>query len=122
MTDDELIENADLLPGETPPIPDDSYDEEDLPVRLLDNFAIYDWETLCLVPITELHRLKSGLCYGASGSVKPCTDDDTDEDGSDDETEARSTLPYILKLSPILELNVHHFSPEAGRLDMWVFI
>ena len=114
MTDVELIEDADLLHGETPPDPDYPC-AEDIPVRLLDDFAIYDWDTLRLVPITELLRLKSGLRYGASGSVKPWADDSTDEDGNDVETKV---TPLMLKLSPILELNVHHFSPATGSLDM----
>ena len=116
MADVELIENADLLPGETPSDPEDS-GAEDIPVRLLDDFAIYEWDTLQLIPITELLRLKSHLCYGASGSVKPWADDTTDDDSVDDETGA-SSPPQILKLSPILELNVHHFSPASGCLDM----
>ena len=116
MTDDELIESADLLPGETPADPDDLCDEDDIPVRMLNDFVIYEWDTFRLIPITELLRLKRGLRYGASGSVNAWTDDGTDEDSSVDESEA-SALPQILRLSPILELNVHHFSPGSNGLD-----
>jgi DNA (cytosine-5)-methyltransferase 1 len=117
MADAELIENADLIPGETPPNPEDS-SAEDIPVRVLDDFTIYEWDTLQLIPITELLRLKSRPCYGASGFVKPWADDTTDDDSIIGDETGASSPPQILKLSPILELNVHHFSSGSGCLDM----
>lgn len=110
MADDEFVENADIFPGETAP---DLDDLEEIPVRLLENFTIYDWDTLRLVPITHLLDLTPGVHYGASGLVRPWVDDSDDEHSDDDD----STTPMVIKLSPILELNVHHFSSSTRSLD-----
>jgi hypothetical protein len=85
-------------------------------VRVLDNFTIYDWDTLRLVPIMDLLDLgpwPPGSRYGASGLARPWTDDSTDNDSDEDDI---LTLQAI-KLSPIHELNIHHFSPLTGSLD-----
>ena len=111
VADDELIEDASLLPGETAT---DGFDAEDVPVRLLDDFTIYDWDTLRLVPISDLLDLEPGMRYGASGVVTPWTDDGTDDDSDKDDI----FTPLATKLSPIHELNVHHFSPLTGSLDV----
>lgn len=120
ISDDEVLENAEPLLGETSPDADNS-SMDDIPVRLLDSFAIYDWDSLRLVPISDLLQSDSDRCYGASGFVQPWVDnDDTDSDSDDDsdETEARSCTPQLIKLSPILELNVHNFTPSTGILDV----
>lgn len=85
----------------------------DIPVRVLDNFTIYDWDTLRLVPIMDLLHLGPGSRYGASGLARPWTDDSMDNDSDEDDI---LTLQAI-KLSPIHELNIHHFSPLTGSLD-----
>ena len=110
VADDEFTENTGLLPGETAP----GLGVEDIPVRLLDDFTVYNWDTLCLVPISDLLDLgpgDAGVRYGASGLVKPWTDDGSDDDSDDD------TSPVAIKLSHIVELNVHDFSPSTGSLD-----
>ena len=115
VTDGELIEDAGLLPGEMAPDPDlADPDDEDIPVRLLDSFVIYDWNSLRLVPMTQLVDIRPGMNYGASGLVSPWTNDDVDDDSSED----ASVTPLAIKLSPILELNAHHFSPATGSLDV----
>lgn len=111
MADDEFAENAELFPGETAP---DLDDLDEIPVRLLEDFTIYDWDTRCLVPITHLLDLRPGMHYGASGLARPWVDDSVDEDSDDDD----STMPMVIKLSPILELNVHHFSSSTCKLDV----
>ncbi len=112
ISDDEVLENADLFSGETPP---DS-NTDDIPVRRLDDFVIYDWDSLCLVPISVLLHLDSdcsdsGRRYGASGLVQPWIDD-SDSDSDDD---GEGATAQRIGLSPILELNVHNFSD--GILD-----
>jgi hypothetical protein len=85
-------------------------------VRLLDAFTVYEWDTLRLVPISDLLDLgpgDAGVRYGASGLVKPWTDDGADDDGDEDDTS-----PVAIKLSPVVELNVHDFSPSTGSLDV----
>lgn len=109
VADDEFIESADPLPGETAPGLGHS-DVEEIPVRLLDDFIIYDRDTLRLVPIAHLLDLRPGMHYGASGLVRPWTNDSMDDE--DD-----SVLPLVINLSPILELDIHYFTPSTGSLD-----
>lgn len=111
VADDESVENAGLLPGETEPEPDDS--DAEIPVRLLDDFTIYDWDTLRLVPIADLLDLGPSTHYGASGFVRSWTDDGTDDDSDEEDFSS----PLAVKLTPIIELNVHHFTPLTGSLD-----
>ena len=111
MANHESVEDADPLLGETAPNLDDA---EEIPVRLLDNFTIYDWDTLRLVPIMHLLDLRPGTRYGASGLVSPWIDDSDDDDSDEDD----NALPVLMKLSPILELNVHHFCPSTSSLDV----
>jgi len=111
VADDESIENAGLLPGETAPDLDDL--DAEIPVRLLDGFTIYDWDTLRLVPIADLLDFGPSTHYGASGRVRPWTDDGTDDDSDEDD----SSSPLAIKLTPIIELNVHNFTPSTGSLD-----
>jgi DNA (cytosine-5)-methyltransferase 1 len=111
VADDESIETAGRIPGETEPELDDV--DTVIPVRLLDDFTIYDWDTLRLVPIADLLDLGPSTHYGASGLVRPWVDDDTD----DDSDEGEFSSPPAIKLAPIIELNVHHFTPLTGSLD-----
>jgi DNA (cytosine-5)-methyltransferase 1 len=114
VTDDESIENAGPLPGETEPDLGDV--DAEIPVRLLDDFTIYDWDTLRLVPISDLLDLGPSTRYGASGLVRPWTGDGTDDDCDEDDFSS----PLAIKLTPIVELDVHHFTPLTGSLDAQV--
>ncbi|KAF8503256.1 S-adenosyl-L-methionine-dependent methyltransferase [Russula emetica] len=116
VADDESIENAGLLPGETESELDDS--DAEIPVRLLDDFTIYDWDTLRLVPTADLLDLGPSTHYGASGLVRPWTDDGTDDDSDEDDF----TSPLTIKLTPIIELNVHQFTPSTGSLDVKIYL
>ena len=111
IASDESTENAGLLPGETEPKLDDFDDE--IPVRHLDNFTIYDWDTFRLVPIDDLSDLGPNTHYGASGLARPWAGDSTDDDSDEDE----DSSPLAINLTPIIELNVHHFTPLTGSLD-----
>jgi len=111
LADDESVEDGDPLLGETAP---DLDDPEEIPVRLLDNFTIYDWDTLRLVPTTHLLDMRPGARYGASGIVRSWIDDSDDNDSD----EGDNVAPVVMKLSPILELNVHSFSPSPSSLDV----
>jgi DNA (cytosine-5)-methyltransferase 1 len=111
VADDEFVEGTDPLLSETAP---NLGDTEEIPVRLLDNLTIYDWDTLRLVPITHLLDLRPGTRYGASGLVRPWIDNSDDDDSDEDD----SATPVAMKLSSILELNVHHFSSSPNGLDV----
>ncbi|KAI9511110.1 S-adenosyl-L-methionine-dependent methyltransferase [Russula earlei] len=115
-TDAEFIEDADLFPEETNL---GDFDVEDIPVRLLDDFVIYERDTLRLVPLTHLVDIGPDMHYGASGLVRPWIDDDDDDDDSD---ENDSITLQAVRLSPILELNVHHFSPSTCSLDAKIYL
>jgi DNA (cytosine-5)-methyltransferase 1 len=111
VADDESIENARLLPGEAAPELDDL--DAEIPVRVLDDFIIYDWDTFRPVPIADLLDLGPSTHYGASGLVRPWTDDSTDDDCDED----GFSSPLAIKLTPIIELDAHHFTPLTGSLD-----
>lgn len=105
----------------------DSDEEGDIPIRVLNDFTVYDIESNEMVPIGQLLALKYGpASFGASGIAQPRIDDldDEDEDGdgdgdgeSDSNLVAQRDRGQRLKLSKILELDIHHFSDETKRLD-----
>jgi DNA (cytosine-5)-methyltransferase 1 len=130
VMDDELLEDDDLvIPGETSL--DDSTatesdsSQDDLPVRLLQDFTIYDMSTNEAVPIGELMSLKYvDKSFGASGLVIPWIDNDIDEEDDDDadsdDNVACSNLSERVKLSKLLEFDVHHYSEVSKSLDRFV--
>lgn len=98
------MENDSLVViSEDPPLTQD----DTIPVRRLNNFAIYHKETKEFVKITELVGPRSSPSfskYRASGIVTPWVDDQSDlDDDSEVEEETQS-----VQLSPILELNMYH--------------
>lgn len=82
-------------------------------MRLLDDFTIYDWDTLRLVPIEDLLDLEQSTRYGASGLVTPWTDDGTNDDCYEDDISS----PLAVKLTRIIEFDAHHFTPLTSSLD-----
>ncbi|KAF8163400.1 S-adenosyl-L-methionine-dependent methyltransferase [Crassisporium funariophilum] len=127
-SNDEVVEDEHLfVSGETP------VDEEgeEVPVRLLYDFTIYDIDTLELVSAAELLRLEfSTRNFSASGLVKPWVEsDDTsdDEDRLDSESDNHnnpfsSTGRDRVKLSKILEFNTHAISEDRKELDSKIYI
>ena len=113
---DEFIEDKDLfVAGETPV----DEDEGDIPVRLLQDFSIYNMETFELVSVAELLELQfSRSTFGSSGMVKPWIDEF--DDGSN-ESDTSSNSPEddgdYVKLSKILEFNIHDLSDDGKELD-----
>lgn len=101
----------------------------DLPVRLLTDFTIYEMSTSIAVPLGELTGLElDGVKdYGASGIATAWTDDDDkgDDDLDDDDSdssEGGSNLGERVKLSKIVEFNIHHYSKKTKKLDRSVSI
>lgn len=113
---DEFVEDKDLfVVGETPV----DQDEGDIPVRILQDFSIYNMETFELVSVAELLNLQfSRTTFGSSGVVKPWMDE---FDDSSDESDTSSNSPEddgdYVRLSKILELNIHDFSDDGKELD-----
>ena len=113
---DEFIEDKDLfVMGET------FVDEDggDIPVRILQDFSIYNMETFELVSVAELLNLQfSRATFGSSGMVKPWIDE---FDDSSNEIDASSNSPEddgdYVRLSKILEFNIHDFSDDGRELD-----
>lgn len=118
--------------GETDPTELSSDCEEDessdVPVRLLTDFTIYNMETCQLVPVGELLRIQYGCStvYGASGTVEPYVEDEqdeedevevVDEDDVDDSLLQDGKDDQIVKLSDIVEFDIHHVSSRGKKLD-----
>ena len=100
-----------LIPGET--LPEDS-ESDDVPVRLLTSFAIYS-KSRHLSPFDQVD-VNEGVFY-ASGFVKPWIEDDDDsDDGMDDDDSSECSepinQPLRVRLSQILEVNVHHIEDD----------
>ena len=112
---DEIIEDEDLfVAGETPV----GENEDDIPVRVLQDFSIYDMETSELVSVADLLELQfSRSTFGSSGLVKPWIDE-SDESSNESDTSSNSSEDgdYV-KLSKILELNIHDLSDDGKELD-----
>src|SRR5258708_35723048 len=70
VTDDESIEDAGLLPGESEPALDDP-DAEEIPMRLLNDFKIIDWDSLRRVLTMHPFNSVHGTLYSASGLAWP---------------------------------------------------
>ena len=120
---DDFDENADLLiPGEDDP-DEDPDDEDDVPVRLLNDFAVYSADTLVLVSIAELLQLEySQKAYRASGVVRPWIDpesdsSDIDNDPDDDSDVISENGRDRISLSDVLEFNIHAQSEGKYRVD-----
>lgn len=119
IPEDEQIEDDLVVDGETVA---DPQDDETIPIRVLDDFAIYEWFGLHMVGIAELLSLtpesEDGITYGASGIVRSYTDSSDDEDDGDDGSETSAVVPSLqprVKLSQIIEFNVHNVSCKRGR-------
>ncbi|KAI0929230.1 hypothetical protein AcW1_006224 [Taiwanofungus camphoratus] len=124
--EDEVIEDENLLiPGES--VPDELDDSSSVPIRVLNDFNIYEWNSLRLMQVDELLSLGSedGYVYGASGIVKPFMDDDDDGYESQTDDLQFDDEPRV-KLSEILEFNVHYVDtrdhPRLLRLDPKIYI
>lgn len=124
MTTEVILENEDIvIEGETP-LDDDERDEGEIPVRLLEDFVIYDINSLEAVPISSLLEIPSSRhAFSASGLVKPWVEEDSeDESGdseSDDDRGRMSVDPQWnrLSLSQICDFSVHSPSSKKGKLD-----
>lgn len=112
---DEVTEDEDLfVVGETPV----NEDEGDIPVRILQDFSIYDMETSELVSVAELLELQfSRSTFGSSGTVKPWIDESDDSSNEGDTSSNSSEDGDYVKLSKILELNIHDLSDDGKELD-----
>lgn len=111
---DEITEDEDFfVVGEIP-----VNDEDDIPVRILQDFSIYKMETSELVSVAELLELQfSWSTFGCSGMVKPWIDESSNVlDESDTSSNSSEDGDYV-KLSKILELNIHDLSDDGTILD-----
>ncbi|KAK0463813.1 S-adenosyl-L-methionine-dependent methyltransferase [Desarmillaria tabescens] len=130
---DEEFDETDgiAIPGEIEPDCDQS--DNDVPVRILDDFVIYD-DQQNIVGIEALNTLtlplKSGKkgknkatrTFRASGIVraKEVEGPEDDIDHLSDLDEGESVMR--LRLGCILDFNVHHFSEKTQQLDGNIYI
>ncbi|GJE87065.1 BAH and Dcm domain-containing protein [Phanerochaete sordida] len=102
-------------------------DEDTIPIRVLDNFVIYEIETRRMVYLEEVHASQG---YGATGYVTSFVNDDSDsvseEEDADDESAFANVLNTpLVQLSAILEVNVNHiedYSQKTFCLDTRIWI
>ena len=133
----EFPEGPDLqVIGETDPLDNDR--GNDVPVRVLTDFSIYDHSTLDLVPIASLIELSHNprLSFSAAGCVKAWIDNDDEDDDDDEEEEdkdqddaeqvrensddndpAAEDRIQRLKLTPIKRFSFHDRKQCHRRLD-----
>jgi hypothetical protein len=123
MEDEDIV-----IHGETP-LDDDERDEGEIPVRLLEEFVVYDMNSLEAVPLASLLKVPHSKCVlSASGLVKPWIEEDSeDEDDSEDSEneDDRSRMSVDpqwdrFSLSQIREFSVHSPSGRNGKLDVYV--
>ena len=113
--EDEVQEDSDLVVwGESIPEEEDGKDEdEDVPMRLLKNFTIYE-----MTSRRRLVRFDRYLCsdksikFGASGCVEPYIEPDDDGTDTSDSSEDEEHPVQRISLSEIKEINVHAVSTE----------
>ena len=132
VKDYELVEDENLqIIGETDPqefsaASDDGLVAEDMPLRLLNEFVIYNLATHEIVHVGALLELNYAgdlTEYGASGIVQAWADDEDMEPENEEDDELEMTFPsQTVKLSRIVEFNVHHVSHRTNKLDGFVVI
>ncbi|KAF9535246.1 S-adenosyl-L-methionine-dependent methyltransferase [Crepidotus variabilis] len=84
VIDDVIEDEFAEVEGETPP--DDAEDEDDIPIRQLDDFTLYNLETFEAVPLAQLMEIGiSPTKFGASGLVNVWIENDDEDEFSDDE-------------------------------------
>lgn len=128
VEEDEIEEDGTIyVLGETPA----GGDDDDIPVRLLTDFTIYDLSTREVVCVGELQQLGfTKRQYGASGKIKPWFIHDggdiSDEDGDEfdeDLADGEDVLPADqTKLTKIIEFNVYDLSERRGNIDSKIYI
>jgi DNA (cytosine-5)-methyltransferase 1 len=122
VEEDEIEEDGTVyVLGETPA--GDGVD--DIPVRLLTDFTIYDLSTREVVSVGELQQLGfTKRQYGASGKIKPWfIHEGGDISDEDDEFEDLEDGEDVLhgdqtKLTKIIEFNVYDLSETGGNIDL----
>jgi DNA (cytosine-5)-methyltransferase 1 len=124
MTTEVFLENEDIvIEGETP-LDDDERDEGEVPVRLLEDFIIYDINSHEAVPLSSLLEIPySRSAFSASGVAKAWIEEDSDDESDDLENEDDRSRMSVdsqwnrLSLSQICEFSVHSPSSKKGKLD-----
>jgi DNA (cytosine-5)-methyltransferase 1 len=120
--ENEILEDAGLeVFGET----DWSNDDKDdlLPLRVLTDFAIYRQSKMELVYPLELANveLQRGV-YSASGIVRPWSHESDGDSESDASLDDYPQATQRVRLSSILEFNIHDHDFREWRLDEYVLI
>lgn len=101
---------------------------KEVPVRLLRSFSVYDMDSKCLVPCDTWHE---GANYEAYGLVEAWYGDDQwDSEGGEEDDEDEAAVHHGIptdqkvRLSRIIELNVHHVEDDSEgsfKLDECVY-
>ncbi|KAG6854702.1 hypothetical protein C0991_002414 [Blastosporella zonata] len=122
---DEILEDQDLIvPGETLLDELDTLvNQNDVPVRVLDDFVVFELSSNQLVSIAELLDEGSSGKFAASGLVRAWTDDDeVDVDDNEEDEEDEGNRDRRIQLSAILEFNFHSIIEATGDPDPKMYI
>ncbi|KAG6844921.1 hypothetical protein H0H87_002405 [Tephrocybe sp. NHM501043] len=113
----EIPEDEAIIYSETPP-ENIEEQQDDVPVRVLDDFAVFDVSSNELVPIAQLYYQNSRT-FSASGLVRAYVCDQGNEDEEDSEDDEKNSR---IRLSTILKFDVHSISEETGDLDSKIYL
>ncbi|KAI0362522.1 S-adenosyl-L-methionine-dependent methyltransferase [Trametes cingulata] len=129
---DEVTECAEVrIAGET--APEEVEEEDSVPVRTLDNFAVFDSETREFLPFeqllgTENTAHSTWVAAGPVGTyIEDSSDDsDSDEDSNDEEDGGDDPVDAVgvpdgaqrLQLTPILECDAHFVTRHGRNYDI----
>lgn len=123
------MEDEDIFIQGENPLDDDEKDAGDIPVRLLEDYVIYDMNSLEAVPLASLLNTSRSKCpFSASGLVKPWIEEDSDDSDDSEDTDSEDDRGRIsvepqwdrFSLSEIREFAVHSPGNSKGKLDEYV--
>lgn len=99
------------IEGETPPDEYDSGSDDDIPIRVLTNFCIYEGSHPgdLVVPDPLLAEPFPEGIFRASGNVRAYIEPDSDEDDDESRAAAITAVGPMVRLSLILEFNFHDY-------------
>ncbi|KAF4603394.1 hypothetical protein EYR38_003807 [Pleurotus pulmonarius] len=111
-----------VIEGETPQDEYDSGSDDDIPIRILTNFCIYEGshpEDLTVPDPLFAEPFPEGV-FRASGNVRAYVEPDSDTDGDESCAPANTTVGLMVRLSPILELNFHDYKNREFNRQLYI--
>ncbi|KAF9495862.1 S-adenosyl-L-methionine-dependent methyltransferase [Pleurotus eryngii] len=110
------------IEGETPPDEYDSGSDDDIPIRVLTNFCIYEGShpgDLVVPDPLLVEPFPEGI-FRASGNVRAYIEPDSDEDDDESCAAAITTVGPMVRLSSILEFSFHDYKNRAFNRQLYI--